>query len=686
MPSDSSLVGRGSRTRTSLLAAVLACLVVAGLAIALVATPVAAHAYLSETDPANGEQVDDVPDEITLTFSGDGVVNADITVEDPDGEVVSGEPEIDSDDTQLVDVPIEDAADEEGMYTVEWEVLADDGHTTSGSFFFAVGDEPLDRDAVLESHEEDETDESISPIEAGSKGLLLVGIVGLVGIPAAAAVAAGPVFARGTGDRRGPLDRRIGRLLVGAAVVTLASALVLGLARSTNLGPLSVDTVSQFVETPLGQAWLAQLAVAALVTAVVVRHIRGGARRPALAATFAGALALAGTVAWTSHSATAIDRLQGTIVDFVHIVGAGLWIGGLAVLALAVGTTAREAAVGDRTALVADTIRRFSILALSGVTLVVATGFVLASWHVPEADGLTDTTYGLTLVAKLALIAIALGLGGATRFVLLDRLEPSDATDAAAPSRPTSADGGSASEDGRLRTIVRSIRLELLVLVGVLLLSGLLTSAPTAAVAEGDELVESTIEREYDDGLLEISAFPAAEEGDGDDYFVLETDEPIVFEVAFLDGDGEPTASDQSVRLLASSEEGTETEVELEETDDGTYATVQPLADDGRWELRVTGAPDGSYVSEWVDAIAVSTDGHDHDDGDDAPDHGDDTHDHEDANDHGDDTHDHEDAHDHGGDSDDSAFAVFLQFGAVAVAVVGTVAVAVETLRVRDRD
>jgi copper transport protein len=673
-----------SRRRGSLLAALLACLVVAGLAVGLVATPVAAHAYLSETDPANGEQVDEVPDEVTHYFSGDGVVNAEISIEGPDGEVVSGEPEIDSDDTQVVRVPIEDAADEDGMYTVEWEVLADDGHTTSGSFFFAVGDEPLDRDAVLDSHEDDETDESIPPLEAGAKGLLLVGIVGLIGIPATAAVAAGPVFARAAGSRRVALDRRVSRLLVGAAALTLASAFALGLVRSTSLGPLSVDTLSQFVETPLGRAWLAQLAVAALVAAVVGWRTRGGAHRPALAGTFAGALALAGTVAWTSHSATAIDRLQGTVVDFVHVVGAGLWVGGLAVLALAVVPAARAGAPADRTALVTGTIRRFSALALAGVTLVVATGFVLASWHVPEADGLVDTTYGLTLVAKLSLIAIALGLGGATRFVLLGRLESSGAAGSAAPSRPMSTDGGVETEDGRLRTVVRSIRLELAILVAVLLLSGVLTSAPTAAVAGADDdLAESTIEREYDDGILEISAFPAAEEADGDDYFVLEADEPIVFEVAFHDGDGAPVESEQAVRLLASSEDGTDTEVELDETDDGTYATVQPLADDGRWELRVTGAPDGSYVSEWVDVMAVSADGHDdHDHGDD--------HDSDDGHDHGDDAehddHDHGDEHEHGADDgDDSPFVVALQFGAVAVGVVGTVATVLEGLWVRDR-
>nr|WP_235920727.1 copper resistance protein CopC [Natronorubrum halalkaliphilum] len=649
------------------------------LAIGLVATPVAAHAYLSDSDPGNGEQVDDVPEEVTLYFSGDGVVNADVVVEGPDGDPVSSEPEIDDEDSQIVRVPIDDADAEEGMYTVDWEVLAEDGHTTAGSFFFAVGDEPLDRAAVLEAYEdggEGEEDESIPPFEAAAKALLLVGVAGLIGIPAVATAAVGPVFARADASHRERIGGRIGTLLAGASGLAALGAIALGLARATALGPLSAETIVQFAETPLGQAWLVQVALAVGVTGLVAALVRGHLpRRGSLVGTFLGALAVAGTIAWTSHSATAIDRLNGTIVDFVHIIGAGLWVGGLAVLAFVVVPTVRNAHPDDRPVLLANVIRRFSILALVGVTFVVATGFVLASWHVPTASGLTDTFYGLVLAAKLLLVAAALALGGLTRYVLLGRLESDATKETLDGSRPASTDGGSDGPSRQLTVsrIARAVRLEVTLLVVVLVLSGVLTSAPTAAVAgtgtDGDAPIEATIEYEYDDVLVEVTAFPAANESI-DDSFELRTDEPIVFEVGFLEN-GSTVESEQPVRLLASGGDGTEIEVELEETDDGTYATVQPLPDAGEWELRVTGAPDGSYVSEWIDATALPAAEHaEHDDG---PNH-----------DHGEEEHDHD--RDHEPADETSPFQTLLEFGAVATVIVGSLAVAVEGLHRRSKN
>ncbi len=103
------------------------------------------------------------------------------------------------------------------MYTVDWEVLADDGHTTAGSFFFSLGDEPLDRDAVLEAYEDDdEVDDEVPPLETAAKGLLLVALVGLVGGPTAGALAVYPVADRLNSSTH-VVDQRLKRLLAGAA-------------------------------------------------------------------------------------------------------------------------------------------------------------------------------------------------------------------------------------------------------------------------------------------------------------------------------------------------------------------------------------------------------------------------------------------------------------------------------------
>ncbi len=600
---------RHTRSNATLLIVIL---IVGSVLLTSLVTPVAAHAYLSESDPANGEHVDPLPDELTLYFSGDGVVNADITLENPDGEVVSEESEIDPDDTQIVRVPIDDAAGDDGMYTVEWEVLADDGHTTAGSFFFAVGDEPLDRDAVLEAYEE-ETDETIPAIEAGAKALLLVGVVGLLGIPAVAMLAVRPAFARADAAARSSVDERIGRLLAGAAGLTLVGAVVLGLTRSTALGPLSLETISQFVETPLVRPGSYRSRSPPSWRASSRRRLEDPRETSGPRRRVRGALAVAGTIAWTSHSATAIDQLEGAVVDFVHLLGAGLWAGGLVVLALVVVPVVRNAESDDRADLLARTIGRFSILAFVGVTLVVASGFVLASWHVPTADGLTGTIYGLTLVAKLVLAALALGLGGLSRFVLLPGWRPTRAL------KPPTA------SDLRVRTAAPSAR----VVTG----RSRRSSGPSASRSPcwssswcsracsrprrqpRSPAATTSSSRPSSTSTTTISSncrrFPPPRTAG--DALVLEADEPIVFKVAFLEDGGEAVASDQPVRLLASSDDGTEFEVELEETDDGTYAVVQPLADEGRWEFRITGAPDGSYVSEWIDAEVVPADEHDHD-------------------------------------------------------------------------
>lgn len=648
---------------------VVIAIAVAVVVLASIATPVAAHAYLSESDPSNGEQVETVPDEVTLYFSGDGVQVADVTITGPNDEDVSGDARIDADDSQVVHVPIEDEDAGEGIYTVQWEILADDGHTSSGSFFFSVGDEPLDRDAVLDAYEgeDDEVDEGVSPVEAGAKGLLLITLVGVVGIPITAVSVIYPLVDRFKSEAT-TADQRLTKLLTGVSLLLFISALVLGLVRSTAVGPLSAETVIQFSSTPLGNAWIVQLVLTALLTVAFLGAVRGLlSRRVWLGTAFVGGLHVGASVSWTSHSATTIDRLLGTAVDFGHIIGAGLWVGGLVVLAVVVPPLLRESDPADRNAFAAGIVRRYSILAIIGVTIAVTTGLVLASWHIPTFDGLSETLYGLSLSAKVLLVLVALGIGGFTRFLLLRQLEPQ------ARSRDITGrlfgrgtdthlrEDGGRSGSGTITAFVRAVRFEVAILVLVLLVSGLLTSVPTAAIVSqeqetGPEM--ATIEQEVDDITIELTALPVAEadtEADRDDLITVHADEPVVFEVRFL-RDGEPLQSDRPVRLLADSQDGEETmQIELDEAENGTYATVQTLPANGDWEIRVTGAPDGSFVSEWFSVHAVTDTAHD--------------------------DHDHEDSA-----PSTTPFTTALQYGAVGIAVLGSVAVVVESVRFNRRE
>lgn len=130
------------------------------------------------------------------------------------------------------------------------------------------------------------------------------------------------------------------------------------------------------------------------------------------------------------------------------------------------------------------------------------------------------------------------------------------------------------------------------------------------------------IEQEVDNITIEFAALLVAEtdtETERNDSLTVHADEPVVFEVTFL-RDGEPLQSDRPVRLLANSQDGERRmQMELDEAENGTYTTVQALPADGDWELRVNGAPGGSFVSEWFDVHVVSTAQNDHNHEDTAP-------------------------------------------------------------------
>lgn len=615
---------------------------------------VAAHTELASTSPDDGEQLDEPPQAVVLEFSGERIQAAEIQISGPDGEDVAGEASI-GDGSDVVTAPLDPSGD--GVYTVTWEILAEDGHSTNGAFFFVVGDEALDREQVLAAHGDGDDDTGGGPPfgESAIKGLLLVGVLVLLGAPVTIAAIAPAVSRSGSDSRTGA---RRGRAIVSlAATALLVAVTVLGLLRVAAITGSPLRSLRTFAGTSVGRTWLLQVLVAGVTLGGVLWGQRQDNYGLALAAGFLGGFAVAFTVGWTSHSAALINRLLGVTVGVAHLAGAALWVGGLVVVGVVVPPYLRETeseAVRDLTASIAQT---YSILALAGVVVASSTGLVLLSWHVPSVSRLLGTAYGQLLTAKLALVAVALGLGGINRFLLLRALRD-DPERASLPGLEsvsrTLADGGRRRVDRPVKLFVRTVRVEGAILLAVVVLSGVLTSAPTAAaVAVDGDSVQST---QVGDVEVVFEPVPSTSTAKGP---VIDAGEPVVYDVRFtVAGTPPDTVEEVELTLQDGSGDGS-MELDPELVAEGTYSVRHTLPSNGTWTLQVDAFVDEVYISERfafevVDPSATATDG--------SAD--------ENSGAYGD---------------DGGLLADIARLGALGVGLVGTLAVAVEARAVRSR-
>ncbi|HEX4681481.1 MAG TPA: CopD family protein [Gemmatimonadaceae bacterium] len=101
------------------------------------------------------------------------------------------------------------------------------------------------------------------------------------------------------------------------------------------------------------------------------------------------------------------------LVNPVHSLAAGLWLGTLFVLVVAgLSALLRHEPTRDRRgAIAADMVNGFSPLALSMGGVVVVFGLITAWRHLHVLSNLWSTPYGDTLIVKLILVAVVFGLG-----------------------------------------------------------------------------------------------------------------------------------------------------------------------------------------------------------------------------------------------------------------------------------
>lgn len=161
---------------------------------------------------------------------------------------------------------------------------------------------------------------------------------------------------------------------------------------------LSYREITGYAGTAEARAILLQ-ALGALIVAVAARwtlSVRG------LAWILGLSLATLGPIALTGHAASSGSHSLATTSLFLHIVGATIWVGGLAALGWVAmhGSKRLDAAV-----------TRYSTLALWSFIIVAASGVVNAMVRLRSVDDVFDNSYGLLVVGKIIALAI-LGVFG----------------------------------------------------------------------------------------------------------------------------------------------------------------------------------------------------------------------------------------------------------------------------------
>lgn len=504
-------------------------LVVVGLAgvcvILTLAMPgaAAAHAVLQGSEPARGAALERAPQRVVLRFDEavEGSFGA-VRVYDARGERVdSGEVERPA--SESVAISLRDGI-RDGPFTVAYRVVSGDSHPVSGGFVFTVGRSGGTSAASVADLVDRSSAGPVTQVAFGAAravayaatALLAGGLlfVMLVWSRALGAVAGGEERWRSASQAfaaRASMMARGGALAGGAACV--AGIVLQGASASgTSVwSAMNLSVLESVLGTRFGWIWAVRLGAFGVLGMLVWQ---GAARTwvPTMKPASLGAAGLApaapvppllvlsilpvsvllSTPALSGHAGTGGDSLLLVPANVLHVAAMSAWVGGVALLLLALPAATQRLEAPERTRLLAAALARFSPIALAAVAVVVASGVLQSVVHLDSFSDLMDRAFGRAVLVKSGLLIALVALGALNSRRLRPRLD-----------RIAEGEGAPGAVGVTLR---RALRAEVGLMVGALVVTAALVSySPTAGAARGP----FSAARDVGPARLEITVEPA---------------------------------------------------------------------------------------------------------------------------------------------------------------------------------
>jgi len=351
-------------------------LVLVPLVLTLMAIPTAAHAHavVASSQPEAGQRLGTAPGVVVLEFTEP--LNAKLsraTVTDPTGRRFTGGV------TRGAEIRVPLSTNAPGVYTVQWvSVSTLDGHAVRGSFQFGVGVSP--------------TGGSVETAQTSPGG----GDIGLAALRwveyLALLVAVGTLLLRRLARGRTELAWVRSGLVIPLAVALASGLAVVAWEAFSAAGTASVGALWSYLTTGLpGVARLSRLGLETLALLAAV------AQAPALWLWLSAAIA---ALAASGHGAAIHPAWWGITVDGVHLLAAGVWVGGILALAT------QQPPGGWRSPAGRELLVRFSPAALTAFTVTVGFGVIQAIQELGTANNLVGSSYGQVLLVKIGLVAL----------------------------------------------------------------------------------------------------------------------------------------------------------------------------------------------------------------------------------------------------------------------------------------